>query len=43
MRPNNLLSGQIDKLLNVGEIKINPAKSIKVLLSTFSNFNFKIL
>ena len=43
MRPNNLLSGQIDKLLNVGDKKINAANNNKIFSSISLNFNFKHL
>ena len=43
IRPNNLLSGQIDKLLNVGDKKINAANNNKIFSSISLNFNFKDL
>ena len=43
IRPNNLLSGQIDKLLNVGDKKINADNNNKIFSSISLNFNFKHL
>ena len=43
MRPINLLSGQIARLLNVGDKKIRHDKKIKIFLSTSLNFKVKHL
>ena len=43
MSPSNLLSGQIAKLLNVGDIKIKLDKKSNILLSIKLNFKSKHL
>ena len=43
IRPNNLLSGQIAKLLNVGDKKIRLTKKNRIFLSILLNFMLKHL
>ena len=43
IRPDNLLSGQIAKLLNVGDKKIRLTKKNKIFLSMSLNFMLKHL
>ena len=43
IKPGSLLSGQIDKVLNVGDRNITSDSKVRLFLSILGNFNFKHL